>query len=150
MMPGLSFGICSSRVLNRDAAMTRLMLVITFVLVTLCQGQAQENRGNANYMLPFCQTWLKIAAERDLEVRGSILKTEQPIRLTTAGMCAGLVVGVAETLRVVEVVCPPEHVSDEPLVRMVIAEIEKHPEQLGEDFIVLASEVIMNSWPCKD
>jgi hypothetical protein len=56
VMPGLSFGICSSRVLNRDAAMTRLMLVITFVLVTLCQGQAQENRGSANYMLPFCQT----------------------------------------------------------------------------------------------
>jgi hypothetical protein len=51
---------------------------------------------------------------------------------------------------VVEVVCPPEHVSDEPLVRMVIAEIEKHPEQLGEDFIVLANEVIIASWPCKD
>ena len=82
--------------------MKRLTLVITFVLVTLCQGQAQENRGSAKYMLPFCQTWLKLAAERDLEVRGSILKTEQPTRLTTAGMCAGLVVGVAETLRVVE------------------------------------------------
>ena len=135
---------------NGNAAMKRLTLVITFVLVTLCQGQAQDNRGSAKYMLPFCQTWLKVAAERDLEVRGSILKTEQPIRLTTAGMCAGLVVGVAETLRVLEVVCPPEHVSDEPLVRMVIAEIEKHPEQLGEDFIVLASEVIMNSWPCRD
>src|SRR5580692_2164030 len=104
---------------NGNAAMKRLTLVITFVLVTLCQGQAQDNRGSAKYMLPFCQTWLKVAAERDLEVRGSILKTEQPIRLTTAGMCAGLVVGVAETLRVLEVVCPPEHVSDEPLVRMV-------------------------------
>ena len=137
-----------SLVSNGDPAMKRLTLVITFVLVTLGQAQAQENRGSAKYMLPFCQTWLKVAAERDLEVRGSILKTEQPIRLTTAGMCAGLVVGVAETLRVVEVVCPPEHVSDEPLVRMVIAEIEKHPEQLGEDFIVLSSEVIMASWPC--
>jgi hypothetical protein len=31
---------------------------------------------------------------------------------------------------------------------MVIAEIEKNPEQLGEDVIVLASEVIMASWPC--
>jgi hypothetical protein len=50
--------------------MTRLMLAITFVLVMLCQGQAQE-RGSAKYMLPFCQTWLKVAAERDLEVRGS-------------------------------------------------------------------------------
>ena len=135
---------------NGNAAMKRLTLVITFVLVTLCQGQAQDNRGSAKYMLPFCQTWLKLAAERDLEVRGSLLKTEEPIRLTTSGMCAGLVVGIAETLRMVELACPPEHVSDEPLVRMVIAEIEKHPEQLGEDFIVLASEVIMASWPCKD
>ena len=59
-------------------------------------------------------------------------------------------VGIAETLRMVELACPPEHVSDEPLVRTVIAGIEKHPEQLGEDFIVLASEVIMASWPCKD
>jgi hypothetical protein len=42
--------------MNRDAAMKRLTLVITFVLVTLCQGQAQENRGSANYMLPFCPT----------------------------------------------------------------------------------------------
>jgi hypothetical protein len=130
--------------------MTRLMLVITFVLVMLCQGQAQENRGSANYMLPFCQTWLKVAVERDPEVVGSIFKTEEPIRRPPPGMCAGLVVGVAETLRMVELACPPEHVSDEPLVRMVIAEIEKHPEQLGEDFIVLASEVIMASWPCKD
>ena len=54
--------------------MKRLTLVITFVLVTLCQGQAQDNRGSAKYMLPFCQTWLKVAAERDLEVRGSISK----------------------------------------------------------------------------
>jgi hypothetical protein len=29
--------------------------VITFVLVTLGQAQAQENRGSAKYMLPFCQ-----------------------------------------------------------------------------------------------
>ena len=150
MMPGLSFGICSSRVLNRDAAMTRLMLVITFVLVTLCQGQAQENRGSANYMLPFCKTWLKVTVERDPEVVESILKTEEPIRVMTSGMCAGVGGAVAETLRMVELACPPEHVSDEPLVRTVIAEIEKHPEQLGEDFKVLASEVIMASWPCKD
>jgi hypothetical protein len=78
--------------------MKRLTLVITFVLVTLGQAQAQENRGSAKYMLPFCQTWLKVAAERDLEVRGSILKTEQPIRLTTAGMCAGLVVLLASRM----------------------------------------------------
>jgi hypothetical protein len=117
--------------------MKQLTLTITFVLITLGQAQAQENRGSAKYMLPFCQTWLKVAAARDVEVVGSILKTEEPIRVMTSGMCAGVVVGVAETLRTVELACPPEHVSYEPLVRTVIAEIEKHPEQLGEDFIVL-------------
>jgi hypothetical protein len=54
----------------------------------LCQGQAQENRGSANYMLPFCQTWLKVAVERDPEVVGSIFKTEEPIRLTHLQECA--------------------------------------------------------------
>ena len=87
--------------------MKRLMLVITFVLGTLGQGQAQENRGNAKYMLPFCQTWLKLAAERDLEVRGAFSKRKNLFRLTTSGMCADLVVGVAETLRIVELACPP-------------------------------------------
>jgi hypothetical protein len=82
--------------------MTRLMLVITFVLATLCQGQAQEDRGSANYMLPSCQTWLKVTVERDPEVVESILKTEEPIRVMTSGMCAGVVGGVAETLRMVE------------------------------------------------
>jgi hypothetical protein len=57
------------------------------------------------------------------------------------------VVGVAETLRMVELACPPEHVSDEPLVRMVMAE-SRHTPSSWEDFIVLASEVIMASWPC--
>ena len=65
--------------------MKRLTLVITFVLVTLCQGQAQEDRSSANYMLPFCQTWLKVAVARDPEVVGSILKREEPIRLTSSG-----------------------------------------------------------------
>jgi Rap1a immunity proteins len=135
-------------VLNRDAATKQLTLMITFVLLTLGQTEVQKNRGSAKYMLPFCQTWLKVAAEQDPEAVGSILKREEPIRLTSSGKCAGLVVGIAETLRMVELACPPEHVSDEPLVRMVIAEIEKHPEQLGE--IVLASEVMMAYWPCKD
>jgi hypothetical protein len=40
-----------SLVSNGDPAMKRLTLVITFVLVTLGQAQAQENRGSAKYML---------------------------------------------------------------------------------------------------
>jgi hypothetical protein len=80
VMPGLLFRHMIGPRIERGCRKTRLMLAITFVLVMLCQGQAQE-RGSAKYMLPFYQTWLKVAAERDLEVRGSILKTEQPMRL---------------------------------------------------------------------
>ena len=44
---------------------------------------------------------------------------------------------------------PANSVSNEQLVRLVVAEIEKHPEQMSEKFSVLASEVIMAAWPCK-
>jgi len=122
------------------------MLVIVLRFAVLGQARAQGNRGTANYMLPFCRTWLKVAAERDMaEVARNVPDTE----LMTAGMCAGVVVGIAETLRMFELACPPELVSYEPLVRTVVAEIEKHPEQLSEDSIVLASEVVMLSWACK-
>jgi hypothetical protein len=98
-MPGLLFWHMIVPRVEPGCSITRLMSVITFVLVTLCQGQAQENRGRANYMLPFCQTWLKVTVERDPEVVESILKTEEPIRVMTSGMCVSVVGGVAETLR---------------------------------------------------
>ena len=73
----------------------------------------------------------------------------EPIRLTTSGMCAGVVIGISQTLRMFGLACPANSVSNEQLVRLVVAEIEKHPEQMSEKFSVLASEVIMAAWPCK-
>lgn len=109
---------------------------------------AEENRGSANYMLPLCKVWLKIAVDRDAEAIKSILRTE-PIQLTTAGMCAGSVVGIFETLRTFELACPPGGVTNDQLVRMVVNQIEKHPESSHEDFIVPVSAVFMVTWPCR-
>jgi hypothetical protein len=80
-------------------------------------------------------------------------------------MCAGVVIGIAETLRTLELACPPYQVSNEQLFRMVVEEIEKHPERMPEEFSVLAREefsvlareefsvlareVMMAAWPCK-
>jgi hypothetical protein len=110
--------------------------------------RAEQNVGSANYMLPLCKTWLKIAVEHDKEEITNILKTA-PVTLTSSGMCAGMVIGILETLRVVQMSCPPDGISNEQLVRMVVSQIEKHPENLNEDFIVPASAVMIGTWPCK-
>jgi Rap1a immunity proteins len=131
-----------------------LMRRFTIMLYSLiffgfaAQGYADQNVGSAGYMLPLCRTWLKIAIEKDRETVRDILSTE-PVRLTTAGMCAGEVVGISEALRVFELSCPPDGVTSEQLVRMVVSEIEKHPERLHEDFIVPAAAVFVGSWPCR-
>ncbi len=48
-----------------------------------------------------------------------------------------------------ELSCPPNGVTNEQLVRMVVSQIETHPEQLHEDFVVPASAVMVASWPCR-
>jgi hypothetical protein len=71
-----------------------------------------------------------------------------PVRLTAAGMCAGFVVGILETLRSVKLSCPPKHLSNPQLIRTVLSEIEKHPDRMHEDFVVPARAAMLESWPC--
>ena len=130
-----------------DAAMRLLMSVITLVLASLGQAHAQQDSGSANDVLPLCKTWLKVAVEGEVEEVGSIVKIE-PIRADHFGNVrwrrARRFTDPADVLA-----CPANSVSNEQLVRMVVAEIEKHPEQMSKNFSVLASEVIMAAWPCK-
>jgi Rap1a immunity proteins len=105
----------------------RRVMKVALGLAMLGQPHAEENRGSANYMLPLCKAWLKVMVDRDIETIKSLLR--EPFRLTMAGMCAGTVVGISETLRMVELICPPDGVGNDQLVRMVVTEIEKHPER---------------------
>jgi hypothetical protein len=125
----------------------RALIVAAGIIASATSTQAEENKGSANYMLPLCKTWLKIGIDKDIEAFRNILRTD-PIQLTTSGMRAGTVVGIAETLRTFELACPPKGVTNDQLVRMVISEVERHPEKLHEDFIVPAAAVMMASWPC--
>ena len=124
---------------------TFLALLLIGILPTTLA--AEENPGSANYMLPLCKVWLKIAIDKDVEAIKNILKTE-PFQLTTAGMCAGTVIGIVETLRMFKVTCPPDGVTNEQLVRMVVNPIERHPENSHEDFVVPASVAFAATWPC--
>jgi hypothetical protein len=131
------------------ADMRRLVIVVLTLamLGPPAQADAEPSYGSANYMLPLCKTWLKIAVDKDAKAFKNILPRE-PVQLTTAGMCAGVVIGISETLRTFKFACPPQGVTNEQLVRMVVSEIEKHPENRNEDFIVPASAAMMASWPC--
>jgi Rap1a immunity proteins len=127
----------------------RRSAIVTLMLATLASvnhGHAEENRGSADYLLPLCKTWLDFA-EKEVETVKDLGRTE-PIRLTAAGMCAGFVVGVLETLRSNKQSCPPKDLSNPQIVRTVVSEVEKHPDRMHEEFVRPARAVIMESWPC--
>jgi hypothetical protein len=72
----------------------RRLIVLALVLAALgpAAARAEQDRGSANYMLPLCQAWLKIV-DKDAEAIRYLLKTDAVVRLTAAGMCAGVVIG---------------------------------------------------------
>ena len=147
----LGFSFCRTSILAPkmgNANLRLLMSALALLLVSVDQAHPQQNYDSASYVLPLCKTWLKLADETDVEEVGSVVQREA-IRLTTSGMCAGVVIGIAETLRTLELACPLYQVSNEQLIRMVVEEIEKHPERMPEEFSVLAREVMIAAWPCK-
>jgi hypothetical protein len=131
--------------------MKKGLTVTVLVLAALglvAQARAEENLGSAENMAPLCKAWLKLTIDRDFDAIKNTMKIE-PMRFTTSGMCAGEVIGIMEAMRAFELSCPPDGVSNEQLVRMVIGEIDKHPERLNEDFVVPAAAVMLATWPCR-
>jgi hypothetical protein len=128
------------------------VIIFVFLLTVAASGRQahaeQENRGSANYMLPLGKAWLTVAVEKDRQALRQTL-VDDPFRLVTGGMCAGIVVGIEEALRTFELACPPDGITNEQLVRMVVNEIERHPEKMHEDFIVPASAIFMATWSCR-
>jgi Rap1a immunity proteins len=128
----------------------RRLTAVVLALIALGPASttsAEENRGSANYMLPLCKTWLKVAIEKDREAIKNILRT-QPLGLTTAGMCAGTVIGIFEVLQMFGSICVPHGVTNEQLVRMVVNEIERRPEGMHQDFVVPTIAILVATWSC--
>jgi len=45
--------------------------------------------------------------------------------------------------------CPPPGATNEQAIRVVIRDLEAHPEQLHLDFVTLAVVALHGAWPCK-
>jgi hypothetical protein len=98
------------------------------LLATASYGQTEENRGSADYLVPLCRAWLDfVESDRDALLNPA---GPEPVRLVAAGVCVGAVFGVLETLRSLKLVCPHKDITNPELVRAMLSEIEKHPEQM--------------------
>ena len=56
--------------------MPLLISLITLLLVSIGQAHTQQDDGSANYVLPLCKTWVKLATDTEVEEVGSIAKIE--------------------------------------------------------------------------
>ena len=109
--------------------------------------QTEENRGSADYVLPLCKTWLDVAEKQEETVQN--MGRTEPVRLTGAGVCVGFVVGVLETLRAIKLSCPPKDINNPEIVRTLVNEIEKRPDQMQADFAITVRASMMKLWPCR-
>jgi hypothetical protein len=125
--------------------MRRLMAVIAVGLAMLAQLRAEENLDSANFELPACKTWLKLT-EYDIEAAKALLQDGG--RILRVSDCPGVVRGIFRTLQRFKLSCPPDGVTLNQVVRMVVNHFEKHPEQLHKDFDEIATAVMIVSWPC--
>ncbi len=123
-----------------------LALTLT-MLATASQGQTEESRGSADYLVLLCRSWLDFV-ESDGDTLQTMGRVEQ-VRLAAAGVCVGAVFGVLESLRSIKLVCPPTDITNPELVRTMLSEIEKHPERMKEDFVVRVRVAMVKSWPCR-
>jgi hypothetical protein len=132
--------------------MKRRLIVATLAAAVLVgPAQTQEDPGSGNYMLPLCKTWLRMMSnDRDIimnEMRAGNAKPGGIVMyFMQAGMCAGEVIGISEVLGAKA--CIPNGVTNEQLVRVVVAFVEEHPADIHENFSVLAGVAMVSAWPC--
>ncbi len=119
-----------------------LLLGAALALAVTAAQAAEEGIDSANYILPGC----KLSSSSFLY-----------------GRCAGIVEGVAQTLRLLKVddagdaqqvhpllcVDIPDDVTKGQLVRVVVRHGEVHPERTNAPFFVFAITAIRQAWPCK-
>jgi hypothetical protein len=127
-----------------------VMILAATTLLLTGPANAQEDRGSGNYVLPLCKVWLRMSTKDLATIKNELTVANSapggiPMYFMQAGMCAGEVVGISEMLTGV---CIPTEVSNEQLVRVVVAGIEKRPQDMHKSFSVLAAVALTLAWPC--
>jgi hypothetical protein len=107
------------------------------VTTAVAQTAVVEDYNSANLMLPGCKTAL----------------TAQVDRSFLAGMCVGYVRAIAVFTATPRdsVLCtdPPAGVTPEQMIGVVVRYVEARPQRMHEPFMWLATDALLDAWPCR-
>ena len=108
-------------------------LAVAILLLALTVPASAQDRNSANYLLPGCKSWLD---------------SEKKLLAPDEAFCVGFVVGLGYGVGGNHF-CPPQGVTNNQVVAVVVKYIEARAERMHEDFGKLAVEALMAAWPCK-
>jgi hypothetical protein len=112
--------------------MRKLILAIAVSLsLTGVSGHAQEDANSANWIMVGCRLAIANGA------------TDHPYR---QGVCKGAVAAIAS---VAPGVCVPHGATNDQAMRVVVKNIDNHPERLNQNFYALAAQTLKTAWPCQ-
>jgi hypothetical protein len=125
--------------------MMRTIITCAALALTFTTAGAADNYNSANFILPGCKTAL----------------TDRIDRSFMAGRCVGIITTIAGLLASAEragaatrlfpnfCAAPPDGVTEEQTVRVVVRYIEARPQRMHEEFGGLTLEALHDAWPCR-
>ena len=66
------------------------------------------------------------------------------------GYCEGVLEGVLYTMQYNGLLCPPDGITPGQVAKIVIKHLEKKPERLQENGVVLTNDLLNGLWPCQE
>jgi hypothetical protein len=106
-----------------------ILLAVILLVAAIAPSSAETDLQSANYVIPDCRTL--ISGEQS-----------HPI---LSGYCMGSV----QATFYFNVLCAPDRVTVEQMVRVVVQYIDSHPARINENFLFLAAEAMSAAWPCR-
>ena len=123
----------------------KALLLSSILVLSLISASAAEVE-SANFIMPGCRAWVSNENPSDPD-------PELALKIGACwGTIAGFVfeAGIAKRVQNKALFCPPDNATFNQEVRVVVAYIDKHPEQLHESFNLLALTALSIAFPCKD
>jgi hypothetical protein len=120
--------------------MGKLFIAAVVALSFVGSASAEEDTlQSANTIMPGCRAVLN----------------HDPAEAFGRGMCIGIITGLAtgtalsRTALKTAFFCAPEGPTIEQYTKVVVAYVDKHPEETHENFVLLALTALGEAWPCK-
>jgi hypothetical protein len=120
----------------------RLFFILFIVSLTGPVRADPTADDSGNSLLKACNTYLS-GIDKGTQL-------QQLISSHSVGWCAGLVIGVSQSLYYTGKVCTPTMATQGQGVRVVVKYLEEHPDRLHEDGPILASDALIDAWPCEE